>query len=138
MRCPHPPDSWPPLTYQLTQLASPSVALPAELVHHIMGLISCHLMKKKLDTVLKTFKKILTYSCLVKDIKVRFLASIQNFLIISKWIDITRLGLRCQTPLRSYPSTLDTYPLSLIPYPLFLIPYLLSLISYPLSLTLVP
>ena len=30
----------------------------------------------------------------------------------------TRLGLQCQTPLRSYPLTLDPYPLSLIPYPL--------------------
>ena len=35
---------------------------------------------------------------------------------------ITRLGLQCQTPLRSYPLTLDTWPFSLMPYPLSLIP----------------
>ena len=46
----------------------------------------------------------------------------------------TRLGLQCQTPLRSYPLTFDTWPLSLIHYPLSLIPYPLSLIPYPLSL----
>ena len=34
----------------------------------------------------------------------------------------TRLGLQCQTPLRSYPLSLNPYPLSLplVPYPLVL------------------
>ena len=49
----------------------------------------------------------------------------------------TRLGLQCQTPLRSYPLTLISYPLSLMPYPLSLIPYALSLISYPLCLSFI-
>ena len=35
----------------------------------------------------------------------------------------TRLGLQSQTPLRSYPLTLDTGPLFLMPYSLSLIPY---------------
>ena len=39
----------------------------------------------------------------------------------------TRLGLQCQTPVRSYPLNLDTYPLCLFPY-------LLSLIPNPCSL----
>ena len=44
---------------------------------------------------------------------------------------LTRLGLQCQTPLRSY-------PLSLIPFPFSFTLFPLSLISYPLSLPLVP
>ena len=47
----------------------------------------------------------------------------------------TRLGLQCQTPLRSYPLTLDTWPLPLMPYPLSIISYSLSLIPNPCSLT---
>ena len=39
----------------------------------------------------------------------------------------TRLGLQCQTPLSSYPLTLDTWPLSFMPYLLPLIPIFCSI-----------
>ena len=54
------------------------------------------------------------------------------------FLNNTRLGLQCQTPLQSYPLSLIPFPFSLFPYPLSLISYPLSLIPYPLSLPLVP
>ena len=40
----------------------------------------------------------------------------QLMILYSDFIQWTRLGLQYQTPLRSYPLTLDPYPLPLIPY----------------------
>ena len=48
-------------------------------------------------------------------------------------IQNTRVGLQCQTPLRSYPLSLVHYPF--IPYILSLIPYTLSPISTPCSIS---
>jgi len=70
---------------------------------------------------------------ITKKIKIKILSG--KIVNLSAWelakSIVTRLGLQCQTPLRSYPLTLDTWPLSLS-----LIPYLLSLIPNPCSLTL--
>ena len=50
----------------------------------------------------------------------------------------TRLGHKCQTPVRSSPLSFAPWPMTFDPWPLSIAPYPLSLFHYPLSLSLVP